>query len=111
MTATKRTGKVGGNQSKTGGEQAAEQGTQNIQQRLQSKAQEAGLIAADNFQAEMLVSTLSFIQKGTYGPKTAALLEALEVGSVSPLEDWGNQILAWHQPVALLSGNPESTPS
>lgn len=108
---TKRTGKVGSNQSKTGAEQAAEQGTQNLQQRLQSKAQEGGLIAADNFQAEMLMTMMTSIQQGTYGPKTAAILEAWEVGSISPLESWGNQILAWHQPVALLSGSPESTPS
>jgi hypothetical protein len=105
----RRTGKVGGdNQQKTGSEQAAEQGTQNLQSRLQQKANQGGLLVADNFQAEMLVTALTFIQQGQYGPKTAAILEAMETGSIAPLEDWGNQILTWNQP-ALLSSASESS--
>ncbi|WP_375495313.1 hypothetical protein [uncultured Nostoc sp.] len=93
---------------KTGGEQAAEQGTQNLQAQLQQKANEAGLLVADNFQAQMLVSALTFIQQGQHGPKTSAILEAMGTGSTAPLEDWGNQILTWNQPALLSSASDSS---
>ncbi|MHC5614237.1 MAG: hypothetical protein ACYTXA_25395 [Nostoc sp.] len=108
----RRTGKVGGdNQPKTGSQQSAETGTQNIQARLQENAQKGALLAADNYQAEFLMTFMTTIQQGNYGPKTAAILEAWETGSTSPLEDWGDKILTWHQPIALLPSSNESTPS
>lgn len=92
---------------KSGGEQAAEQGVQNLQQQLQQKADEAGLIVADNFQAQMLVSALTFMQSGVYGIKTQSILEAMGAGVNSPLDEWSNKITAWSQP-ALLSSASDS---
>lgn len=110
--SVKRTGRVGGDsqQPKTGSQQAAETGTQNIQQKLQENAHKGALLAADNYQAEFLMVFMNTVQQGHYGPKTAAILEAWETGSTSPLEDWGDRILTWHQPIALLPSSPESTP-
>lgn len=88
---------------KSGGQEAAEQGTQNLQQQLQTKAEEAGLLVADNFQAHMLMTALGAMQRGDYGVKTAAILEAIATGSTAPLEEWGNQILTWNQPAMLSS--------
>lgn len=87
----RRTGKSTDN----GATQAAQDGSQNLQDRLQEKANQAGLLVADNFQAQMLVSALTFIQTGQHGPKTAAILEAMETGSTSPLEEWSLALTPW----------------
>jgi hypothetical protein len=84
---------------RSGAKTAAEQGTQNLQQQLQEKADEAGLIVADNFQAQMLVSALTFMQSGVYGQKTQSILDAMGIGTTSPLDEWSNAIQAWNQPV------------
>ncbi len=90
------------------GEDAASTGADNVQEKLKSVADQAAPILADNMAAQTLVSALALMQQGYCGPKTTAILEAIQQGTVSPLEEWGNQILPWTQP-ALLSSTVEST--
>jgi hypothetical protein len=79
-------------------QQAAKTGSQNIQQDLQAKAEQGGLLLADNFQAHLLVTALKTIQSGQYGAKTAAILDMMGSGTSSPLEEWSNTLEAWTSP-------------
>lgn len=83
---TRRTGKAGGS---AGSEQST-----TVQQQMQLKAEEAGLILADNFQAQMLMSAMVAIQSGYSGDRTKQLLDILNGQTDSPLAIWGEQ-LTW----------------
>lgn len=91
----------------TASQQSVETGSEHIQTQLQNKAEEAGLVLADNFQAHVLMIAIKQMESGQYGPKTAAIMEALIGGTSAPLEEWGNQIEAWHSP-ALMPAVSES---
>jgi hypothetical protein len=93
---------------KSTGEQAAETGSQNIQQDLQAKAEQGGVLLADNFQAHMLVTALKTIQSGQYGAKTAAILDMMGSGTASPLDEWSNTLEAWTSQPALPSSASDS---
>lgn len=95
MTNERRRGKS----TVSAGQKNAEQGGQHLQAALQQQSEQAGLMIADNFQAHSLMVAVKFMQSGQYGPKTAAILEAFTTGTSSPLEEWGNQIESWNQPV------------
>lgn len=77
-----------------------------VQLQLQSVIETNAPVVADTIVEQTLVSAFGLMQSGYCGPKTRALLESFG-GGVSPLEQWGNQILEI-QP-ALLSSSIEST--
>lgn len=91
---TRRTGKAGVNDSANTAGNA-------VQEQMQAKAKEAGLILADNFQAQMLMSAMIAIQGGYVGDRTAQLLEVMSGQTDSPLVSWGEQ-LTWENSSQLL---------
>ena len=86
---------------KSKSQQGVEAGGEQIVARLQQQSKEAGLALADNFQSHALMVMIQQMESGAYGPRTAAILAALEGGNLTPLESWSNQIQAWHEPPIL----------
>ncbi len=92
---------------KSRSQQSAQTGGEHIQQQLKTQAEQVGIVLADNFQAQALMTMIQSLESGTYGPKTTAILEAIASGTRSPLECWSNEIQAWHEP-PLLAAAAES---
>lgn len=84
---TRRTGKVGGN-NETPDSVASEQ----IHSLLDDKSKQAGLVAADRFQAQTLVHMMSAIGSGYAGPQTLKVLEAMGANEFNPLREWGAEL-------------------
>ena len=69
-----------------------------------------GTAIADNLTSEALRIGFSQIGRGELGPNTIAILEEVTNGMLNPLEEWGDSLKGWSQPLALSSAE-ESTPS
>lgn len=81
---SRRTGKVGGINQET-----ANAATEQVHILLDDKANQAGLVLADKFQAQVLVSAMIAIQSGYVGSQTLHMLEQIGVEDINPLSAWG----------------------
>jgi hypothetical protein len=82
---SRRTGKVGGDNS----EGTVNKTTEQVHALLDDKANQAGLLLADKFQAQVLLSAMIAIQGGYVGSQTLQMLEQMGVEDVNPLSAWG----------------------
>lgn len=78
-----------------------------VQSQLQTVIETNAPVLADSIAEQTLVTAFALMQSGYCGPKTRALLESFG-GGVSPLAEWGNQILTLETQPALLSSSTES---
>lgn len=81
---SRRTGKVGGVNQET-----ANGTTEQVHLLLDDKANQAGLVLADKFQAQVLMSAMVAIQGGYVGQQTLQMLEQMGAEDVNPLSAWG----------------------
>jgi hypothetical protein len=97
---SRRTGKAGAG---AGDSETSADDVNQVQSLLKSKAELAGLVLADRFQSQVLLSALTAIQSGVVGEQTIRLLNQLQGESVEPFLSWG--VLPHQEELPLL---PES---
>lgn len=106
----KAKGKVNGQQNHF--QQSAEQVGEGVKNTLVTQiAEPMAQKMADAVFAEALRLMGEKLKNGETGELTQLMLTSLEAGVNRPFENWTAQIQTWYEPVALLPGSPESTPS
>ena len=80
--ANRRVGKVGDSERQSPADNK-------VHSLLDDKANQAGLLVADKFQSQVLMSAMVAIQSGYIGQQTLQLLEQLGGKEFDPLSQWG----------------------